>query len=93
MNPIYTFIIPDPGRTQVLLVLRDHHWTLPELRFEQRYFWQAVGHINAAVHEQLGIKATTLRCRSIIPPTPDDPPKLVNELELHGADKACVKRR
>ncbi len=93
MNPMYTLIIPDPGRTQVLLVPQDHHWTLPELRFEQRYFWQAVGHINAAVHEQLGIKATTLRCRSIIPPMPDDPPRLVYELELHGFRAACVKRR
>ena len=77
MNPIYTLIIPDRGQGHVLLVPGKHHWTLPELRFEQRYFWQTVGHVNAAVHEQLGIEATTLRCRSIIPPTPDEPPRLV----------------
>lgn len=84
---IYTLIIRDPGRTHVPLVPQDQRWTLPELRSAQRYFWQVVGHSNAAVHEQFGIGETTLRCRSVEPSTLDTPPRLVYELELHGPDE------
>src|SRR5918997_5379219 len=90
MRTIYTLIIPDPDRTRVLLIRRGKQWTLPELTFEQRYFWQVVGQINAAVRERFNLEVTTLRCRSILPVAAGHQLQLVYELELQEPSESLA---
>ena len=84
MSTVYTLIIPNPARTHVFVVGPEPHWTLPEVVFEQPYFWQVVGPINAAVRARFSLEVTTLRCRSVLHDAPHAQTRLVYELEYHG---------
>ncbi|MBA3945790.1 MAG: hypothetical protein H0X37_14625 [Herpetosiphonaceae bacterium] len=92
MSTVYTLIIPNTTRTGVFLVLREQQWILPELTFEQQYFWQVVGQINEAVRERLGLEVTTLRCRSIVHDAPSARTELVYELEYHNSTEFATSR-
>ncbi len=87
MPTLYTLIIFHPARRLVLLVRREQQWMLPELTFEQPYFWQVVGQVNGAVRERLSLEVTTLRCRSILHDSSRSRTRLVYELEYHSSSE------
>ncbi len=58
----YSLLIRHPAEERLLLLPKGDGWALPWFRHKQRHFWQEVAHINAAVMEMLGLRATTLRC-------------------------------
>ncbi len=58
----YSLLIRHPAEERLLLLPKGDGWTLPWFRHKERHFWQEVAHINAAVMEMLGLRATTLRC-------------------------------
>jgi hypothetical protein len=57
----YYAIIPHPTELKVLMLAGEGGWSLPHLVPVEHHFG-AVGHINQAIQEMLGIEVSVLRC-------------------------------